>query len=142
MSDLVQAMMPDGTAMWVRVADDEEGPRDTGFGDTVSRRLDDLSGTLDTVTRTVRAGLRNAAPDEVALEFGIEVAAKSGKLVSVLTEAGGKATLKVTVTWRKGQPTVATVTPAGQASEPEPEPESESESEDGEAGADRAGGTV
>ncbi|WNO70402.1 CU044_2847 family protein [Streptomyces sp. AM8-1-1] len=136
MSDLVQAMMPDGTAMWVRVTDDEEGPRDTGFGDAVSRRLDDLSGTLDTVTRTVRAGLRNAAPDEVALEFGIEVAAKSGKLVSVLTETGGKATLKVTVTWRKGQPTVTTVTPTGQASE------SEAEAEDGEAGADRAGGTV
>ncbi|MFF7203128.1 hypothetical protein [Streptomyces sp. NPDC008141] len=41
-----------------------------------------------------------------------------------------------TVITRKGQPTVTTVTPAGQASE------SEAESEDGEAGADRAGGTV
>ncbi|MGW4031304.1 CU044_2847 family protein [Streptomyces sp. NPDC004838] len=111
MSELVRAEMPDGTPMWVRVADDDEGPRDTGFGDNLSRRLDDLPRTLESLTRSVREGLRNAAPDEVALEFGIEVAVKSGQLVSVLTEAGGSATLKVTVTWRNDSEARATVTP-------------------------------
>ncbi len=54
--------------------------------------------------------VRTAAPDEVTLEFGIEIAVKSGQLVSVVTEAGGKATLKVTVAWRSGEPAVSTVT--------------------------------
>ncbi|WP_369408184.1 CU044_2847 family protein [Streptomyces chryseus] len=98
--------MPNGTSIWVRVNDDDEGPQDTGFGDSVSRQLGDLPTTLETVTQSVRSGLRRAAPDEVTLEFGIEIAVKSGKLVSVVTEAGGKATLKVTATWRKGEPEV------------------------------------
>ncbi|MCF4137128.1 hypothetical protein L1856_10450 [Streptomyces sp. Tue 6430] len=94
----------------MRVDDEDEGPRDTGFGDRLSRQLGDLPQTLEAVTHGVRSGLRRAAPDEVTLEFGIEIAAKSGQLVSVVTEAGGKATLKVTVTWRKGEAAVSTVT--------------------------------
>ncbi|MFF0449790.1 CU044_2847 family protein [Streptomyces sp. NPDC004609] len=112
MSELVQAEMPDGTTMWVRVGDGDEGPRDTSFGGALSRRLDDLPRTLESVTRSVREGLRNASPDEVALEFGIEVAVKSGQLVSVLTEAGGSATLRVTVTWRKDEHPQTAVAPA------------------------------
>ncbi|GAA1522416.1 hypothetical protein GCM10009730_33030 [Streptomyces albidochromogenes] len=112
MSDAVQAVMPNGTSIWVRVNDDDEGPRDTGFGDSVSRQLGDLPTTLETVTQSVRSGLRRAAPDEVTLEFGIEIAVKSGKLVSVVTEAGGKATLKVTATWRTGEPEVDIVAQA------------------------------
>ncbi|MFP3989603.1 CU044_2847 family protein [Streptomyces sp. E11-3] len=109
MSDAVEAVMPDGTSIWVRVNDDDQGPRDTGFGDRLVQRLGDLPQTLEAVTHSVSAGLRRAAPDEATLEFGIEIAAKSGQLVSVVTEAGGKATLKVTVVWRKGQPAVSTV---------------------------------
>lgn len=112
MTDTVQAVMPDGSSMWVRVNDDDEGPRDTGFGDRLGRQLSDLPQTLETLTRSVRSGLRRSSPDEVTLEFGIEIAAKSGQLVSVVTEAGGKATLKVTVTWRKGEPAESTVTEA------------------------------
>lgn len=112
MSDAVQAVMPDGTSIWVRVNDDDEGPRDTGFGDRLSRQLADLPQTLETITHNVRTGLRRAAPDEVTLEFGIEIAVKSGQLVSVVTEAGGSATLRVTATWRKGDPEVSVVTEA------------------------------
>lgn len=110
MSDAVQAVMPDGSSIWVRVNDEDEGPRDTGFSDRLGRRLGDLPQTLETLTRSVRSGLRSSSPDEVTLEFGIEIAAKSGQLVSVVTEAGGKATLQVTVTWRKGDPAESTVT--------------------------------
>ncbi|WP_432198360.1 CU044_2847 family protein [Streptomyces sp. bgisy027] len=122
MSDAVQAVMPDGTSIWVRVNDEDEGPRDTGFGDRLSRQLGDLPQTLETVTRSVRSGLRRAAPDEVTLEFGIEIAAKSGQLVSVVTEAGGKATLKVTVTWRKGETAVSAVRETPRE-DPEEDPE-------------------
>ncbi|WP_330173131.1 hypothetical protein OG875_05665 [Streptomyces sp. NBC_01498] len=119
MSDAVQAVMPDGTPVWVKVNDEERRPRDTGAGDRLSRSLGDLPKTLEAVTESVSLGLRQAAPDEVTLEFGIEIAVKSGQLVSVVTAAEGKATLKVTVTWRKGEPAVTTLTEtAGEASAP------------------------
>lgn len=101
MSELVQAVLPDGTVLWVRAEDEEAGPVDTGLQDETLRRLEDLPATLQAITRSIRTGLRNSAPDEFSIEFGIEIAGKSGKLVSVLTEVGGKATLKVNVTWRK-----------------------------------------
>jgi hypothetical protein len=107
-SELVRAELPDGTAIWVRTGE-RDGGGDISFGDDVTRRLGDLPGTLDAVTRSVREGLRNAAPDEVSLEFGIEIAVRSGGLVSVLTEAGATAALKVTVTWRRGEEPRTTV---------------------------------
>ncbi|MFE9770548.1 CU044_2847 family protein [Streptomyces sp. NPDC005931] len=139
MSDLVQAVLSDGAAVWVRVDDDEDGPRDTGFGQSVARRLEDLPGTLEAVTRSVREGLRAAAPDEVSLEFGIEVVGKSGKLVSVLTDLGAKATLKVSVTWRRDEPERTALGPAGpEGAAPDDEAAPPRQGDDGRSGADAA----
>ncbi|MFD7879929.1 CU044_2847 family protein [Streptomyces sp. NPDC059766] len=109
MSEIVEVETPGGGTLYVRV-EDEGGPRDTSFAD-IRHRLDDLPQTLDTVVGTVRSGLRRAAPDELTLQFGIELSLKAGLLVSVVTGSGAKATLNVTATWRKtGDPTVS-VTP-------------------------------
>ncbi|MFI9774488.1 CU044_2847 family protein [Streptomyces sp. NPDC051956] len=122
MSEIVQAETPDGKTLWVRV-EDHDGPRDTAFGD-FRYRLGDLPGTLETVVGSVRSGLRRAAPDEVTLEFGIELSIKSGLLVSAVTGAGGKATLKVSATWKNGgEPTLSVAAP-DQPEEPEEADES------------------
>ncbi|WP_405593808.1 hypothetical protein OG741_37735 [Streptomyces sp. NBC_01410] len=122
MSEIVQVETPEGT-LWVRI-EDRGGPRDTAFGGRF--QLDDLPRTLETVVGSVRSGLRKAAPDEVTLEFGIELAIKSGLLVSAVTSAGGKTTLKVSATWRKGGQPALSVTAPDQPEEPEEVNESDS----------------
>ncbi|MFC5723994.1 CU044_2847 family protein [Streptomyces gamaensis] len=99
MSEIIRAETPDGRTFWVRV-EGSAGPRDISAGD-IKKRLEDLSETLETVVGHVRSGLRRSSPDEVTLEFGIELAVKSGALVSVVTGASGKGTLKVAATWKK-----------------------------------------
>ncbi|WP_265558915.1 CU044_2847 family protein [Streptomyces hygroscopicus] len=115
MSEIVQVETPEGS-LWVRI-EERGGPRDTAFGGRY--RLDDLPGTLQTVVGNVRSGLRRAAPDEVTLEFGIELAIKAGALVSAVTSAGGKTTLKVSATWRKGGEPDLQLTAAGRPEEPD-----------------------
>ncbi|MFJ3214593.1 CU044_2847 family protein [Kitasatospora sp. NPDC086801] len=105
MSELVQVVTPEGT-FWARI-EEQRGPRDVALR-RPSYQLDDLAGTLQTVVGNVRSGLRAAAPDEFTLEFGIELSVKTGVLVSAVTGVDGKASLKVTATWRKnGEPAVS-----------------------------------
>ncbi|MCB5167506.1 hypothetical protein LG634_22085 [Streptomyces bambusae] len=132
MSEIVEVQTPDGGTLWVRVEDDGAGgPVDASFG-SVKHRLDDLPQTLEAVAGTVRAGLRKAAPDEVTVEFGIELSLKSGLLVSVVTASSGKANLKVSATWRKDGDAAVSVAAAEEAEE-----EAGAEAEAGDAGADR-----
>ncbi|MFB7904856.1 CU044_2847 family protein [Kitasatospora sp. NPDC056076] len=127
MSDLVRVETPDGGTFWARV-EDEGGPRDVAFRG-LTYRLDDLTDTLHAVVGSVRSGLRAAAPDEFTLEFGIELSVKSGLLVSAVAGSSGKASLKVSATWKKDEGTTATVRPEAEEEETE-EAESESESEE------------
>jgi hypothetical protein len=102
-SEVVRLQLPDGQAIWVRVHDD--GPADVGWRDTsVASRLDDLSETIRAVGTTVRDALVDMRPDGVGVEFGIELAIKGGKVVSVLTETAAKASLRVTLSWNSSPP--------------------------------------
>ncbi|PKW18602.1 CU044_2847 family protein [Saccharopolyspora spinosa] len=102
MSEVVQVRLPSGEVVWARVAvDDEAGPVDVGFADGGGiRDLEGLTETVSGVASTIRKGLRHVQPDDVTVQFGIEVSGKTGKIVSVLAEAGSKATLTVTLAWK------------------------------------------
>ena len=55
--------------------------------------------TIKAVAESVRMGLRDVKPNEVRVEFGLELTLKSGKVLSVLAEVGGTASVKVELTW-------------------------------------------
>lgn len=96
----VQVKLPDGEAIWVRLSDADE-PQDVGLGDAVEvMAAVGFDETIRTVAGNVHAALRSLRPDEVSVQFGVELTVKSGKLISVLTDAGDSATLALTVTWR------------------------------------------
>ncbi|MEV7936574.1 CU044_2847 family protein [Kitasatospora sp. NPDC088264] len=127
MSELVQVVTPEGT-FWARI-EEQRGPRDVALR-RPSYQLDDLASTLQTVVGNVRSGLRAAAPDEFTLEFGIELSVKTGVLVSAVTGVDGKASLKVTATWRKSGETAL----SGPPNEPEESEESDDSNEPTESG--------
>lgn len=98
MSNVVPIELPDGEVILARVR--VEGPSDVGVT-RVLRKLpaDDLKKVVAGVAGTVADAVESVRPDQVSVEFGIEIALKSGKVASVLAEAGGKASLKLTLTW-------------------------------------------
>ncbi|GAA2036228.1 hypothetical protein GCM10009839_41370 [Catenulispora yoronensis] len=67
------------------------------------KKLADFKETIQHVAVSVHESFAalepEKVPDKVAVEFSIEIAAKSGQLVGVVAEAGTKAALKVSVEW-------------------------------------------
>ncbi|MFG2672083.1 CU044_2847 family protein [Streptomyces sp. NPDC048445] len=124
--------MPDGTPVWARISGAEEldgpapgsGPTytDTGFGDIadqVQARVESLHSVVTSVARSLAVPLRAVRPDEVSVEFGIELTAKSGRIVGLLADGEAKGAIKVTLTWNGGGPPVD---PPPPASAPVPTP--------------------
>ncbi|MEU2229570.1 CU044_2847 family protein [Streptomyces vietnamensis] len=116
---IARIRLDDGTPVWARVSDAEELNRGGGFQDTgVRDRVVSMAGGLTDVVRGVvgslRAGLDPQGPVEVAVSFGIELSAQSGKVIGVLADGAGKASVNVSLTWTEPGP--AAPAPAAGAS--------------------------
>ncbi|WP_046501005.1 CU044_2847 family protein [Streptomyces odonnellii] len=109
---ITRVEMPDGTPVWARISGAEELGRpsggltyaDTGFAERVQARVESLHGVVTSVARSLAEPLRAVRPDEVSVEFGIELTAKAGKVVGLLADGEAKGTIKVTLTWNGGPP--------------------------------------
>ncbi|MFE1322546.1 CU044_2847 family protein [Kitasatospora phosalacinea] len=112
MQQLIELAMPDGQTVWALV-DGPSGPRDSGLGDQLATRLEGLQESLHAVAANVRSAVAAARPDEVSVEFGLELAAGRGGVVAALTGVGGKATFKVALKWTADGPS-AEQPPAGE----------------------------
>jgi hypothetical protein len=73
------------------------GAQDVGALDKLN--LDGVAETIKSIADTLGGAIQTASPKKASVEFGLEVAVKGGKLVSLITEVGGTATLKVTLEW-------------------------------------------
>ncbi|MFC9703826.1 CU044_2847 family protein [Streptomyces sp. NPDC056943] len=118
---IARIRLDDGTPVWARISEAEELGRGGGFQDTgVRDRVVSMAGGLTDVVRGVvgslRAGLEPQGPVEVAVSFGIELSAQSGKVIGVLADGAGKASVNVSLTWTEPGPEPAP------ASVPDPEP--------------------
>ncbi|GAA0454986.1 CU044_2847 family protein [Streptomyces olivaceiscleroticus] len=124
--------LPDGTPVWARISGAEAllppqrsaayvdsgrraGERadyadyadytDSGFlTDRVLGRMESLDGLVHGVARSLAGALRGLRPDEVSVQFGIELSGKSGSLVGLLADGEAKAAINVTLTWQGGPP--------------------------------------
>jgi hypothetical protein len=104
--------MPDGTPVWARISGAEEletpagelSYTDTGFTDRVQARVESLHALIGSVARSLAEPVRAVRPDEVSVEFGIELTAKAGKVVGLLADGEGKAGITVTLTWKHEPP--------------------------------------
>lgn len=97
MQDLVRVELPDGQFVWARV--DVSGPRDVAFQRT-PQVLKGLTETVRGVAANVRDGLRGLNPDEITVEFGVELAMADGGLVAALAGAKVNSSIAVTLGWR------------------------------------------
>ncbi|MEW1722263.1 CU044_2847 family protein [Streptomyces sp. NPDC093109] len=104
--------MPDGTPVWARISGAAELERpsggltysDTGFAEQVQARVESLHSVVTSVARSLAGPLRAVRPDEVSVEFGIELTAKAGRVVGLLADGEAKGGITVTLTWTGGGP--------------------------------------
>ncbi|GHC60557.1 CU044_2847 family protein [Streptomyces cinnamoneus] len=104
---ITQVRLDDGTVVWARVTQAQELAAGEPWGayedSSAARRVADLAGGLSDVVRGVagslRMGLAAAKPHEVTVQFGIELSAQAGRVVSLLADGSGKASVTVSLTW-------------------------------------------
>jgi hypothetical protein len=119
MSEIVQVMLPSGDLVWVRVqvpapaatGERTPGPVDVRLGKPVDSavealRLPGFAETIRGVVASVREALIEHRPDSLSVEFGIEITARAGSLLSVLAEVGGTAQIRVTASWDRCAPAI------------------------------------
>ncbi|MFJ8081302.1 CU044_2847 family protein [Streptomyces sp. NPDC096205] len=81
------------------------GPVKAGrLGDAVRELPTTLEDSLEPVTQAARAALtqlRKASPDEITIEFGVDLAFEAG---AVIAKSQAGCNLKVTVAWKHAGP--------------------------------------
>ncbi|MEU9386590.1 CU044_2847 family protein [Streptomyces sp. NPDC048279] len=109
---IARVRLPDGTPVWARISGAEElavptgelSYTDTGLTERVEATVESLNSLVGGVARSLAEPLRAVRPDEVSVEFGIELTAKAGKVVGLLADGEAKAAVTVTLTWHGGGP--------------------------------------
>ncbi|GGS00692.1 hypothetical protein GCM10010269_44530 [Streptomyces humidus] len=117
---MARIALPDGTPVWARIsgAGELSAPSgrlsysDTGFAERVEASVESLHALVTGVARSLAEPLRAVRPDEVSVEFGIELTAKAGKVVGLLADGEAKAGITVTLTWNSGPPDLDAPPPA------------------------------
>ncbi|MER7956147.1 CU044_2847 family protein [Streptomyces sp. NPDC096030] len=117
---IARVRLDDGTPVWARISEPDElgrggGFTDTGIGDRVISMAGGLTDVVRGVVGSLRDGLDPQSPVEVAVSFGIELSAQAGKVISVLAEGGGTASISVSLTWTEPGPA------AGPSADPGPD---------------------
>ncbi|MFD4655792.1 CU044_2847 family protein [Kitasatospora sp. NPDC058444] len=90
----------DGTTILVlaRTADGSEaGPTDVGLRQAMSFTA--VAGAVRRLSSELHDAVRAARPDEVEIEFGLELGIKSSRLLAVLADGESKATFQVRLKW-------------------------------------------
>ena len=93
---VVDVELPNGRQVAVR-ASQLGGAQDVSALDALE--FENVTRTIEDIAEAIGDTLDRITPRAATVSFGIEVAVKSGKLVSLLAEAGGTATLTVTLEW-------------------------------------------
>jgi hypothetical protein len=90
--------LPDGQVIWARVED--VGPRDV-VRPGVRQVLNGFVETVRGVAANVRDAVVDAQPDEVSVEFGVDLSIAGEGVVAALAGIAGTAAVRVTLTWTR-----------------------------------------
>jgi Trypsin-co-occurring domain 1 len=106
---LVEFPLQDGGSVLVQVDEAAPGPVTRGLGDRpmlteqARHTFEDAIGRVQPAAQSLISRLRALAdaPDEVRLEFGLELSAEAGAFIA---SASSTANFRVTLSWRRDHP--------------------------------------
>ncbi|MFC7257531.1 CU044_2847 family protein [Streptomyces lutosisoli] len=105
MTALTRIPLDGGGCVLVEAPAGLEGPVKAGrISDAVHELPGTLQASLEPITEAARATLdqlRKARPDEIVIEFGVDLAVEAGAVITKSTATGH---LRVTVSWKKEGP--------------------------------------
>lgn len=92
---VVAIRLDDATTVAARVAilGGEENVRSSGFD------FQSVTATIRAIAQQLATLFERSKPQKAAVEFGIQLSLKDGKLTALLVGAEGAATLKVSLEW-------------------------------------------
>jgi hypothetical protein len=90
-----------GVEFFVALADGG-GPQTVSLDRVLS--FDGVRDTVEAVASQLGQVWEKVKPSEASVEFGLALTAKAGKLTGLLVDAGGEASLTVTLTWKRPDP--------------------------------------
>jgi hypothetical protein len=99
MSEITRVELADGEVIWARVSGQPQA-RDVGFDQVTEKLTAQIAKLAGAVVKTVREAVGDEQADEISVDFGVELSAKSGRVIGVLAEVGGTASIVVHLTWR------------------------------------------
>jgi hypothetical protein len=94
----VERVQGGGAEFYVELAE-TAGPQPVGVDQVLS--FDGVRDTIEALADQLGQVWDRVKPSEASVEFGLSLTAKSGKLTGLLVDAGGEASLTVTVTWKR-----------------------------------------
>ena len=101
MTPLTRIPLEGGGSVLVEAQSGAEGPVKAGrLGDVVREVPGTLQDALEPITEAAQAALdqlRKARPDEITVEFGVDLAVEAG---AVITKGRATGHLQVTVSWK------------------------------------------
>jgi hypothetical protein len=117
MRQLVEFPLREGGSVLVQVDDAAEGGpvtrgwRDQNVPEKARETFEQAISRVEPAAQALLTQLRGLAepPDEVAVEFGVELSAQAGAFIAA---AGSTANFKVSLTWRRPSRSPAPVPPA------------------------------
>lgn len=94
--ELITAVLPNGAEVGI-VALRRGGAQDVGALGRLN--LDGIRETLAGLAELTQDAIKKARPDSARVEFGLDIQLESGKLVALLVDGSGGASLTVTLSW-------------------------------------------
>jgi Trypsin-co-occurring domain 1 len=110
MKRLVEFPLDQGGSVLIEIDEQPDRPTVRGLGidrSTLAERADktfeEATATVAPAASSLIARLRSAVdpPDEIAVEFGVQLSAQTGAFVA---SAAAEANFRVSMTWRGGRP--------------------------------------
>lgn len=98
---VIEVSLPNGATALVRATDVDGGASPKS---ALANRFDfdEVAATMSGMSEAIRSALTAAAPDQVTVDLGLEMAVKAGKLTALVVEGAGAASLSVRLTWNGG----------------------------------------
>jgi hypothetical protein len=97
LDDVVDAQLPSGALVHLRVADQQQGLENVGR--LSAQDLQEAFGTIEEVAGMLKDKLVSIAPTRASVQFAVSFSMKGGHLVALLFDGKAEAALTVTLEW-------------------------------------------